>query len=127
MKKNVTHFLKSALLSVCGAVALLLAGTQSGYAQPGAMMELQEVKGVVVDQQGNPVIGATVELKDSFGQVAVATDVEGRFSLNAPKSGVLVFSYVGYMTHEVAIAGRTNLTVSMMEDAQTLEDVVVVG
>lgn len=127
MKKNVTHFLKSALLSVCGAVALLLAGTQSGYAQPGAMMELQEVKGVVVDQQGNPVIGATVELKDSFGQVAVATDVEGRFSLNAPKSGVLVFSYVGYMTHEVAIAGRTNLTVSMVEDAQTLEDVVVVG
>ena len=127
MKKNVTHFLKSALLSVCAVVSLLLAGTQSGYAQPGAMMQLQEVKGVVVDQQGNPVIGATVELKDSFGAVAVATDLEGRFTLNAPKSGILVFSYVGYMTHEVEIAGRTNITVSMVEDAQTLEDVVVVG
>lgn len=127
MKKNVTHFLKSALLSVCAVVSLLLAGTQSGYAQPGAMMQLQEVTGVVVDQQGNPIIGATVELKDSFGAVAVATDLEGRFTLNAPKSGILVFSYVGYMTHEVEIAGRTNITVSMVEDTQTLEDVVVVG
>lgn len=118
MKKNVTLFLKSALWSVCAAVVLLLASTQSVNAQPGAQVQLQEVKGVVVDQQGTPIVGATVELKDSFGRVAVATDLDGRFVLEAPDSGVLVFSYVGYMTHEVAIAGRTNLTISMVSDAQ---------
>ena len=126
MKKNVTHFLRSTLKSVC-TLALMLMTAMSVNAQPGAQLELLKVKGVVVDQQGEPIIGATVEVKDSFGQSAVATDLEGRFVLDAPKSGVLVISYVGYRTHEVAIAGRTNITISMVQDAQQLEELVVVG
>lgn len=126
MKKNVTHFLKSALKSVA-TLALALMTITSVNAQPGAGLKLQKVSGVVVDQEGLPIIGATVEVKDSFGKGAVATDLEGRFTLQAPDSGVLVISYVGYRTHEVAIAGRTNLTISLVQDAQQLEELVVVG
>lgn len=126
MKKNVTHFLKSMLLGVA-AIAAVLLYPQSVSAQPGAGLKLQKVSGVVVDQEGLPIIGATVELKDSFGKGAVATDLEGHFTLQAPDSGVLVISYVGYRTHEVAIAGRTNLTISLVQDAQQLEELVVVG
>lgn len=126
MKKNVTHFLKSTLKSAL-ALALALMTITSVSAQPGAGLKLQKVSGVVVDQEGLPIIGATVEVKDSFGKGAVATDLEGRFVLEAPDSGVLVISYVGYRTHEVAIAGRTNLTISLVQDAQQLEELVVVG
>ena len=126
MKKNVTHFLKSTLKSVV-ALALALMTITSVNAQPGAGLKLQKVSGVVVDQEGLPIIGATVEVKDSFGKGAVATDLEGRFVLEAPESGVLVVSYVGYRTHEVAIAGRTNIQISLVQDATQLEELVVVG
>ena len=126
MKKNVTHFLKSALKCVA-TLALALMTITSVNAQPGAGMKLQKVSGVVVDQEGQPIVGATVEVKDSFGGSAVATDLEGHFTLEAPESGVLVFSYIGYRTHEVAIAGRKNITVSMIQEARQLEELVVVG
>lgn len=126
MKKNVTHFLKSALKGVA-TLALALMTITSVNAQPGVGLKLQKVSGVVVDQEGQPIIGATVELKDAFGGNAVATDLDGRFVIEAPASGVLVFSYIGYRTHEVEIAGRTNVTVSMIQEARQLEELVVVG
>ena len=126
MKKNVTHFLKSALKSVA-TLALALMTITSVNAQPGAGLKLQKVGGVVVDQEGQPIVGATVELKDAFNGSAVATDLDGRFVIDAPDNGVLVFSYIGYRTHEVEIAGRKNITVSMIQEARQLEELVVVG
>lgn len=126
MKKNVTHFLKSALKSVA-TLALALMTITSVNAQPGAGLKLQKVSGVVVDQEGQPIIGATVELKDAFNGSAVATDLDGRFVIEAPESGVLVFSYIGYRTHEVEIAGRKSLTISLVQEARQLEELVVVG
>ena len=83
------------------------------------------VKGTVNDEAGEPVIGASVKVVGtSTGSV---TDINGRFSVNATQNGQLEISYVGYTTQRVKVNGRQNITVVMQEDAQTLNDVVVIG
>ena len=82
------------------------------------------VTGVVFDAEG-ALVGATVRLKGT--NRAVATDPNGRFSLEADAQGVLEVSFLGYSTKEVPIAGRAQLEVSMVEDARALDEVVVVG
>lgn len=84
------------------------------------------VTGRVVDSDGNPLIGVNILVKDS--NKGTTTDFDGRFLLNdVSDQAILVFSYIGYKTEEVAINGRTTLTIIMQEDAQTLDEVVVVG
>ena len=83
------------------------------------------VTGTVQDEAGDPLIGATVQQKGSGN--GIATDVDGRFSLNLPKNATLVVSYVGYTTQTVAVDGRTNLTIVLKEDSEVLDEVVVVG
>lgn len=83
------------------------------------------VKGTVNDEAGEPVIGASVKVVGS--NAGAATDLNGKFSVNATQNGQLEISYVGYETQRVKINGRQNITVVMKEDAQTLSDVVVIG
>ncbi len=87
------------------------------------------VTGEVKDAQGNGLPGVTVVVKGVAG-IGVTTDVEGRYSLKLPsglESGVLVFSYIGFKTQEVAISNRTSINVTLQEDDQALGEVVVVG
>jgi TonB-linked SusC/RagA family outer membrane protein len=84
------------------------------------------VKGTVQDQSGEPLIGVTVMAKGTTN--GTMTDIDGRFSLSVAKSNAtLVFTYVGMETQEIALSGRTNIDVTMREDASTLDEVVVVG
>lgn len=84
------------------------------------------VTGKVVDNNGLPLIGVSVRLKGT--QIAVSTDVNGGYALNLPDgNGTLVFSYVGYVAREVIVNNRTSVNVSLVEDAKSLDDVVVVG
>src|SRR5690606_20239531 len=84
------------------------------------------VEGVVVDEAGVPLIGVNV-LVEGTNQ-GTATDIDGRFVLeDVDDNATLIFSYVGYQTQEVALNSRSNLTVTMVEDLQTLDEVVVVG
>lgn len=83
-----------------------------------------EVIGDVIDATGEPLIGATVLLKGT--QTGTVTDIDGQFKINAPQGGVLVISYVGYKTQEVKVTGD-KITVTMQEDSEVLEEVVVVG
>lgn len=87
----------------------------------------QEIlEGQVVDQDGEPLIGVNVLVKGTTQ--GTATDIDGRFALeNVDDNAVLVFSYVGYQTQEVNLSGRANITITMVEDLQTLDEVVVVG
>lgn len=85
------------------------------------------LKGTIVDENGLPVIGANVLVKGSKTNGTI-TDVDGNFSLNAPRGSVLVVSYVGYSDQEV----KTNdngrpISVVMKEDTETLDELVVVG
>ena len=63
-----------------------------------------KVTGQVVDQEGEPLIGATVQLKGT--QSGVITDLDGNFTIDAPANGTLVISYVGFKDREIAINGR---------------------
>jgi TonB-linked SusC/RagA family outer membrane protein len=85
-----------------------------------------KVSGQVVDQEGEPLIGATIKLKNA--QTGVITDFDGNFTIDAPANGTLVVSYVGYKDREIAVRGRAIIEKIQMEsDAMMLEQVVVVG
>ncbi|MDE5982644.1 MAG: SusC/RagA family TonB-linked outer membrane protein, partial [Duncaniella sp.] len=83
------------------------------------------VTGSVLDEAGDPLIGATVQQKGSGN--GMATDMDGNFKLNVPKNATLVISYVGYTTQSVAVDGRTSITVTLKENSEVLDEVVVVG
>ena len=85
-----------------------------------------KVKGQVVDQDGEPLIGATVRVKGaSSGSV---TDIDGNFQIDAASNATLVISYVGYKDREVAVRGRAQIDPIQLEaDSHVLDQVVVVG
>jgi len=83
------------------------------------------VKGQVTDKNGDAVIGATVKVKDA--QTGTVTDFDGNFSLNVQKAGTLVVTYIGYQTKEVAFQPGQSLNITIEDDAELLDEVVVVG
>ena len=83
------------------------------------------VKGVVLDETDQGVIGAAVMIKGTT--TGVATDIDGAFEINCAPSDVLVVTSIGYKDVEVAVGDRTNITVKMELDTQILDDVVVIG
>lgn len=85
-----------------------------------------QVTGRVVDQNGEPLVGVSVVEKGNKGNGAV-TDLDGKFSLRVPSKATLIVSYVGYTSKEVAVGGRQQLQVTLAENAEMLNDVVVIG
>ena len=98
---------------------MLLASVVVTYAQ-------NTVRGVVIsatDQE--PIIGATVLEKGSLN--GTVTDLDGQFTLSVKNNAVLVVSYVGFSTQEIAVEGKSDFRVLLAEDNKLLDDVVVVG
>ena len=85
----------------------------------------QTVRGTVNDESGEPIIGASVKVVGS--NTGAVTDLNGKFTVSAPSNGQLEISYVGYQTQKLAISGRSDITVTLVEDAMSLDDVVVIG
>ena len=85
------------------------------------------VKGIVQDKSGEPLIGATVQEKGNTAN-GIATGIDGDFTIRvkSPKA-VLLVSYVGMKPQEVALNGRTDVTVTLEDDSEVLDEVVVVG
>ena len=84
------------------------------------------VKGNVTDKAtGEPVSFASIQIKGTMQ--GATTDLDGNFSIDAPANATLIFSFVGYKTVEVAVAGQRRLTVAMESEAESLDDVVVVA
>jgi TonB-linked SusC/RagA family outer membrane protein len=86
-----------------------------------AVAQNQTVTGTVLDELGEPVIGATVTVDGTKN--ATVTDLDGNYKIQAPKGAKVTITYIGYMPMTVAPGG----TVTLQEDKQTLEEVVVVG
>lgn len=84
------------------------------------------VKGIVTDKTGETVIGASVVEKGNTGNGTI-TDIDGKYTLSVPSNATLVFSYVGMTTQEIAVKGQNSIHVILNEDAQALEEVVVIG
>lgn len=85
------------------------------------------VRGVVTDGSGEPIIGASVVQKGNTSRGTI-TDLDGAFTLQGvPATGTLVITYIGYKTVELPLRGKTQVSVKLEEDTKTLEEVVVVG
>lgn len=85
-----------------------------------------QITGHVVDTTGEPVIGANVTVKGTT--TGTITDIDGNFTLPVESTdGVLVISFIGYKSAEASINGKTQINVTLHEDTETLEEVVVVG
>ena len=92
---------------------------------PGLFAQNMTITGKVIDVNSEPIIGANVTEKGTTN--GTITDIDGNFSLNAPQGATLVISYIGYLTQEVKIASQTSLKIILKENAEALEEVVVVG
>lgn len=109
------------LFALCGlATAMMFL-----FSAP-AMAQALSVKGKVMDKAGEPVIGASV-LVDGTSNGTV-TDLEGAFTLgNVPANATLKVSFIGYKTETVTVNGRTSMVITLQEDTEVLDEVVIVG
>lgn len=114
------------------AVGLLLFGAgasaapEEGLSAYHAGQQSNQVTGTVTDASGEPLIGVSVVQKGKSGAGAV-TDINGRFTISVPENATLVVSYVGYKTQEVRVGGQRNIAITLSEDSETLDEVVVIG
>ncbi|MDR1675672.1 MAG: TonB-dependent receptor [Tannerella sp.] len=86
----------------------------------------RQITGRVTDAFGEPVVGANIVEKGATANGTV-TDVDGKFSLSVADNAVLQVSYIGYLTQEVRVGQQTVLNIALVEDMQSLEEIVVVG
>ena len=101
------------------SVLLVLAGVATAWAAP------KTVKGVVVDQTNQPVIGASVQVNGT--SIGVVTDFDGTYELtNVPDNAVITFSFIGMKSKEVKVTDSV-LNVQLVDDLQKLDEVVVIG
>lgn len=85
-----------------------------------------QIGGVVIDGSGEPIIGATVQVKNA--SLGVITDFDGRYTITVPNTNaILVVSSIGYQTQEVKVNNRKTINVNLLEDVQSLEEVTVVA
>lgn len=93
---------------------------------PGRLVNDIDVRGSVVDQKGQPLLGVTIKLKGAVG--GVVTNVDGKYAIKLPNgNGILVFSYIGFITQEVAVNDQTTINIVLEEAKQALNEIVVVG
>ncbi len=102
-------------------IIIIPESTQQQKQQQGSL----KITGTITDASNQPVIGANVVEKGTTN--GTVTDVNGKFSLEAPKGSQLQVSYIGYTTKELTVGNQTTLNVRLQEDSQVLNEVVVVG
>lgn len=117
----------------------IFTGTNIAYAMEGKNIMLMKKKeevvtpqqvdnmvtGIVKDSKGESIIGANIKIK---GQTSgTITDFDGRFTLEVSENSILQVSYIGYITQEIKVGTQKNLTITLKEDTETLDEVVVVG
>ncbi len=139
MKQILSNYQKlrklSAIVQLNGSIMLLVfflnvSAAMATTSKEGSDLKTTQqsmiVKGNVVDDIGEPLAGVSVKVKGT--NQGTATDVNGNFSINVPgKSSVLVFSYLGYSNQEMPVGDQTFVHITMQEDVQLLQEVVVVG
>lgn len=108
------------------ALCMLSLGTVAYAADPDVNVQAQQTKkvtGTVVDSTGEPVIGATVAQTGTTN--GTVTDIDGNFTLSVPANATITISYIGFETQVVTVGAQSNITVTLKDDSQALDEVVV--
>lgn len=92
---------------------------------PSVTQSNKKITGTILDATGMPIIGATVMVKGTTS--GTITDMDGKFSLEVDKNATLVVSYIGFVNQEIKVGKQTNLSITLKEDVEALDEVVVIG
>ena len=112
--------------NLCKRVGMLLLAAVVSLVTSAQVWAQQTITGTIVDQTGEPVMGATVLVKGTTN--GSTTDLDGRYSIpNVSPNQVLAVSFIGYASQEIPVGNRTVIDITLLEDSELLEDVVVVG
>ena len=85
----------------------------------------QRISGIVTDESGETVIGASVTEKGTSN--GTVTDINGHYELSVPKGSTIQISYIGYLTQTIKVGNKNQINIELKEDAHSLDEVVVVG
>jgi hypothetical protein len=121
--KSLKHMMKSEIWRILFFVIFMQFTLYVAYGQSS-----KQITGIVSDEQGAPLIGVNIVIKDT--KIGTITGIDGSFSINVPdnvKNPVLVASYLGFATNEVVIGSRLKHLIILKEDAKGLDEVVDVG
>lgn len=113
-------------LGILAPGASVFASQSAALTSYSVSQQVNKVNGVVTDSNGEPLIGVNVAQKGAESNGSI-TDLDGRFMLSVPSNATLVVSYVGFKTLEVPVNGKSDLKITLQEDTETLDEVVVIG
>src|SRR5690606_14771961 len=121
------------ILPASGAVALNSGNSEAkNFAEelnrvhPENKVEAEiNVSGTITDDEGNPLPGVNIIIKGTTN--GTITTIDGTYSVNVEEDATLIFSFIGYLTEEVPVEGRSQINLSLMPDIMTMNEVVVVG
>lgn len=85
----------------------------------------KSVTGTILDERGESIIGASILVKGTT--VGTVTDIDGKFSLNVEENATLTVSYIGFASQDISVSGQTDLQITLKEDSELLDEVVVIG
>ena len=118
-KRRKYHYLKGKALHLLFVMLLLTIAIHSAA-------QGKSITGVVIDNQNEPIIGVSVSIDGTTN--GTITDINGNFSLsNVPPNSKLQFSYLGYISQKVVVGNNNTLRITLIEDTQALDEVIVVG
>jgi TonB-linked SusC/RagA family outer membrane protein len=112
------------LMLVCAAVLLAIQPVFV-FAQQSPAATPEKISGVVVDENGESIIGANVLEKGTMN--GTVTDINGHFSLSVSPGAILQISYIGYNNQEISVGTQTQLSIRLTENLQALDEVIVIG
>ena len=123
-KQKHLYFSAAFALSLALAPTGVYAGTNTSTAVQAVQQNgNHKVTGRVVDSTGEPLIGATVLVEGTTN--GTVTDIDGNYTLNTPANAKLVFSYIGYAAQTIPVGGKGTIDVTLKEEANTMNEVVV--
>ncbi|WP_308991129.1 TonB-dependent receptor [Mariniflexile litorale] len=97
-----------------------------GHFEVKNILQEKRIKGIIVDENGIPLPGVSISVKDT--QRGAATDFDGNFELTVPSNGkILVISFMGYSTQNITIGQKTNFNIKLVPDIEAMDEVVIVG
>ena len=109
--------------NLCKRIGMLLLAAVVSLVTSAQVWAQQTITGTIVDQTGEPVMGATVLVKGTTN--GSTTDLDGRYSINnVSPNQVLAVSFIGYASQEIPVGNRTVIDITLLEDSELLEEVV---